>query len=306
MSIGESMQQQAEEFRSRYTSVQRADRPRDRRPRRHRPRRADLPVRRRPLPARRRAGPGQDAAGAHAGRGARPELQPHPVHARPDAGRHPRHEHGHRERRTAGACSSSRRARSSRRFAWPTKSTAPRPRRSRPCSKRCRKARSPSPATVYKLEAAVLRHGHAEPDRAGRHLPAARGPARPLLLQAGRRLLAAARSWRRSSTARRAAIDDQARKGDGRRRDRAVAAADPRGDPRPARAGLHRAADAGHASRGAVRPADHQPVSPLGRAAPAARRRWPWPPRCGPCSKAATTSASRTSAASTCRPCGTA
>ena len=36
--------------------------------------------------------------------------------------------------------------------------------------------------------AAVLRHGHAEPDRAGRHLSAARGPARPLLLQAGRRL----------------------------------------------------------------------------------------------------------------------
>ena len=38
--------------------------------------------------------------------------------------------------------------------------------------------------TPLQAQAAVLRHGHAEPHRAGRHLPAARGPARPLLLQA--------------------------------------------------------------------------------------------------------------------------
>ena len=38
----------------------------------------------------------------------------------------------------------------------------------------------------------------------------------------------------------------------------------------------------------------------------AARRRWCWRPRCGRCWKAATTSASRTSAASICRRCGTA
>ncbi len=41
---------------------------------------------------------------------------------------------------------------------------------------------------VYQSEAAVLRDGHAEPDRAGRDLPAARSAARPVLLQAGRRL----------------------------------------------------------------------------------------------------------------------
>ena len=113
--------------------------------------------------------------------------------------------------------SSSRRGRSSRRSAWPTKSTAPRRRRSRPCSKRCRKARSRVAGNVYRARAAVLRDGHAEPDRAGRHLPAARSAARPLLLQAGRRLLAAARSWRRSSTAPRAASTIEARQGDGRR-----------------------------------------------------------------------------------------
>ncbi len=38
-------------------------------------------------------------------------------------------------------------------------------------------------------QGAVLRHGDAEPDRAGGHLSAARGPARPVPLQARRRLL---------------------------------------------------------------------------------------------------------------------
>ena len=38
-------------------------------------------------------------------------------------------------------------------------------------------------------QGAVLRDGDAEPDRAGRDLSAARSPARPVLLQAGRRLL---------------------------------------------------------------------------------------------------------------------
>ena len=41
---------------------------------------------------------------------------------------------------------------------------------------------------------------------------------------------------------------DRAGEGDGRQRDPQVAAAGPRGDPGPARAGLHRAAGAGHAS----------------------------------------------------------
>ncbi len=44
------------------------------------------------------------------------------------------------------------RARSSRRSAWPTKSTGPRPRRSRPCSKRCRKARVTVGGTIHRLE----------------------------------------------------------------------------------------------------------------------------------------------------------
>ena len=71
----------------------------------------------------------------------------------------------------------------------PTRSTARRPRRSRRCSRRCRSAPSRSAARRTSSTRAVLRHGDAEPDRAGGHVPAARGAARPLLLQARRRLL---------------------------------------------------------------------------------------------------------------------
>ena len=60
-------------------------------------------------------------------------------------------------------------------------------------------------------------------------------------------------------------VDRAARQGDGRRGDRAVAAAGARSDPRAARAGLHRPADAGHAPRRAVRRADHEPVPALGQ-----------------------------------------
>ena len=67
---------------------------------------------------------------------------------------------------------------------------------------------------------------------------------------------------RRADHARR---NDRAGQGDGRARDSPLAGAGPRSDSGRARAGLHRAADAGHASARAVRPADHQPVHPLGR-----------------------------------------
>ena len=58
-----------------------------------------------------------------------PEVQPHPVHARPDARRHHRHQHHHGKRARPARSSSSCTGRSSRRSSSPTKSTAPRPRR---------------------------------------------------------------------------------------------------------------------------------------------------------------------------------
>ena len=78
-------------------------------------------------------------------------------------------------------------------------------------------------------------------------------------------------------------IDDRARQGDGRRGDPQVAEAGPRGDPGPARAGLHRAAGAGHASARASSPCRSPTSTCAGAPARAAPRRWPWPPRCGPC-----------------------
>ena len=99
-----------------------------------------------------RAGAGQDAADPDPGRRAVARLQPDPVHARPDAGRHHRHQHRHGDARRPARRSSSSAGRSSRRSSWPTRSTGPRPRPSRPCWRRCRSTRSPSAATIHTLK----------------------------------------------------------------------------------------------------------------------------------------------------------
>ena len=205
MSMATRMQKRAEQFVAALRRGARADRPGDRRPRRHRPWRPDLPVRRRALPARRRAGPGQDAAGAHAGRGARPRLHPHPVHARPDAGRHHRHEHGHGDRPTASGSSSFSAGPIFAQICLADEINRATPKTQSALLEAMQEGSVTVGGKVHQLEAAVLRDGDAEPDRAGRHVSAARGPARSLLLQAGRRLLEPRGAGARSSTARRAA-----------------------------------------------------------------------------------------------------
>jgi hypothetical protein len=78
-------------------------------------------------------------------------LLAHPVHARPDAGRHPRHD---RHRRDAGGrkSSSSARGPSSRTSCSPTRSTARRRRRRARCSRRCRSTASRSASETHVLE----------------------------------------------------------------------------------------------------------------------------------------------------------
>ena len=118
-----------------------------RRPAARHPRDPDRVPGRRPLPAARRARPRQDAAHQEAGRGGRPQVQPHPVHARPDAVRHPRRggdRGGPRDRQARHPVHP--RARSSRTSSSPTRSTARRRRRRRRCSRRCRSTRSRSTA----------------------------------------------------------------------------------------------------------------------------------------------------------------
>ncbi len=76
-------------------------------------------------------------------------VQPHPVHARPDALGHHRHRDppgGPGDRRRASSGSSA--GRSSPTSSWPTRSTARRPRRRPPCWRRCRSGRSPSAGTA--------------------------------------------------------------------------------------------------------------------------------------------------------------
>ncbi|CAA9557623.1 MAG: FIG022979: MoxR-like ATPases, partial [uncultured Thermomicrobiales bacterium] len=150
-----------------------------------RPRRPDLRHRRRPRPARRGAGPRQDDAGAHPCRGARPRVQPHPIHPRPDAGRHHRHQHPGRGRgRPAPLCLPARAdllQPGPRRRDQPGNPQDPvRPARGDAGEDCLRRQRHP-PALP-----ALLRPRHPESAGDGGHLSPARGAARPLLLQAPR------------------------------------------------------------------------------------------------------------------------
>ena len=126
--------------------------------------------------------------------------------------------------------SSSRRDRSSRRSAWRTKSTAPRPRRSRPCWKRCRKERSRSAGTRYELEQPFFVMATQNPiEQEGTYpLPEAQLDRFFFKLVVGyssREELATIvdRTTR--------GVADRAGKGDGRRGDPQVAAAGPRSHP---------------------------------------------------------------------------
>ena len=76
--------------------------------------------------------------------------------------------------------SSSTPARCSPRCCWPTRSTAPARRRRAHCWRRWRRTRSASTGASHAAAAALLRHRHAEPQRAAGHLPAARVAAGPL------------------------------------------------------------------------------------------------------------------------------
>ena len=172
-------------------------------------------------------------------------VQPGAVHPRPDAERHHRHrDHRGRPDHRPARVPVRARARSSPTWCWPTRSTAPRPRPRRRCSRRCRSTRSPPAGTTYHAARPVLRAGDPEPDRAGGHLPPARGPARPVHARAPGRLSQPGARKRRSSSrppappgrrshagARRAVGAGDAGAGAA---DPGLARADPRrGDPRP-------------------------------------------------------------------------
>ena len=146
--------------------------------------------RRRPRAPRRRPRPREDAARRDA-RAARSSLTFARIQFTPDL--MPSDITGHRDHRggphdAAARASASCTGPSSRNCSSPTRSTARRRRRRPPCWRRCRSGRSPPAATTPRAARAVLRPRDAEPDRAGGHLSAARGAARPLPVQGRRRL----------------------------------------------------------------------------------------------------------------------
>ena len=175
-------------FRERFIRITRESRAPHRRPRGDRREHGDEPARRRPRAARRHSRRRQDEPRAHARRRAAPEVLAHPVHARPDARRHRRHEHraGARARRDvlrvpAGADLRERRAR----------------RRDQPRDAEDAVGAARGDAGHERVgrqddlpaRAAVLRARDAEPARDGGHVSAARSAARSVLLQAeGRRI----------------------------------------------------------------------------------------------------------------------
>ena len=112
-------------------------------------------------------------------------VRPPPVHARPAAGRHRRHPDLPGQHRDASTSSSDR--------SWstscsPTRSTGPRPRCSRRCSRSWPSTRSRIGGADVPGPRSVPRAGHPEPDRVRGRVPPARGPARPLPDEGRRRL----------------------------------------------------------------------------------------------------------------------
>ncbi len=132
-----------------------------------------------PRAHRRRARRGQDAARAHARARARLRLQPHPVHARPHAGRHHRHERLQPAAQRIHA------------HQGPGLHHVPARRRNQPRARQdavraaAGDAGAPGDHRPRHARAAAEFHRlrHAEPDRIRRHLSAARGAERPLHAQ---------------------------------------------------------------------------------------------------------------------------
>ena len=135
-------------------------------------------VRRWTLLAARCAGAGQDAAHPLVGRCVHADLQPHPVHARPHALRHPRHR-GDRGGREHGQAADPL-------HPWAGVRQHHLGRRDQPHAARGDEGVSGDGGRhALRVGAAVIRVGHREPDRAGRHAPTARSAVGPVLVQCG-------------------------------------------------------------------------------------------------------------------------
>ena len=147
--------------------------------------RAGVPARRRSSPARGRARSREDPDHQDHRRRSRRHLPARAVHARPRAVAISSAPASTARRRGRSTPSS---ARCSATSCSRTRSTAHPPRCSRRCSRSMQERQVTIGGETHPVPAAVPRDGDAEPDRAGGHLPAARGAGRPLHAQGRRRL----------------------------------------------------------------------------------------------------------------------
>ena len=156
------------------------------------------PAHRRPRAARRRARPRQDADRAHAVRRDQREVRAHPVHARPPAGRP--HRHGHLQPAEGRVHARSSGPIFANLVLADEINRAPAKVQSALLEAMQERQVTIGDQTLPAARA-VPRHGDAEPDRAGGHLPAARSAGRSLHADGQGRLPDARRRARRSWTA---------------------------------------------------------------------------------------------------------
>ena len=133
-------------------------------------------------------GPREDAAHQDARRGRRPEVQPHPVHAGPDAVGHPRHR-GDRRGRDDGQAAHPVHPRARLREHHPRRRDQPHAAATQAALLEAMQEYQVTVGGVrYRARAAAVRARDGEPDRAGRHASAARSAARSLHVQRRDRL----------------------------------------------------------------------------------------------------------------------
>ena len=171
-----------EAFAERAHAHRDRDRQGHRRPAGARPAHPRRAAREQPRAPRGRPRPGQDDARPDDRRRHRLHVQPDPVHARPDAGRHHRHEHPRRGGRRAGVF----KFQPGPIFAnlvLADEINRATPKTQSALLEAMQEHQVTVAAQPLHARPAVLRPGDPEPDRDGGHLPAPRGAARPVPVQ---------------------------------------------------------------------------------------------------------------------------
>ena len=229
----------------------------------------------------RRARAGQNATGAHVGRRrASPRLLADSIHTRPDAGPTSWARTWSSNRPKESASLEFQKGPIFTQICLADEINRATPKTQSAMLETMQEGTNYSRRYAFRTQEAVLRVGHPEPDRARGHLSVARSATRPFSCSSWSSGIQPREELATIIDRTTARCFDSSREGDGGRRDPPLAAADSRRDTRPTRA---RFTSCGWTlathPEGPFRPADHKPVSAAGAAAPAVRKHWLWPQR---------------------------